>query len=139
MSKPTGFPVNRTNSGAPVTHSHGQHLVHTHTAEEYANHQRPIDGEKFERAPQPVEMFEPGEPGEPGYYGVDLTFSTDADARISDLEAKLAAAEAEATGRWLRMDLVMALLRTSHAGSGAKVIEDMAAALEGYIETGESR
>jgi flavin-dependent thymidylate synthase len=32
-----------------VTHTHGQHTEHTHTAEEYAAHQQPIDNERIVR------------------------------------------------------------------------------------------
>lgn len=54
---------------------------------------------------------------------------------ISELEVKLAAAEAEASGRWLRMDLVQWLLR---AGCPADDATAAAAKLEAYV-TGESR
>lgn len=33
---------------ADVTHSHGQHTAHQHTAQDYRTHQRPIDNERIE-------------------------------------------------------------------------------------------
>jgi hypothetical protein len=35
-----------------VAHSHGQHGIHEHSATDYAEHQKPIDGEKFPASAQ---------------------------------------------------------------------------------------
>jgi hypothetical protein len=77
------------------------------------------------------------QPGESGYReAVDAAFGTEAGAKlIEQLRSELDTAGAEASGRWLRMDLVRMLLDHRAELDAARVIMD-AAALEAYITSG---